>query len=1437
MASPPFELEDQTDEDFFNKLVDDEIDCTRSGPSFVDGSDSDEAKAFSNLSIDEVGPTGVDSGGGDGHDVGLGVESEEGIVAVSSDAHEGNLVGKESNSSTLREVGESSDVAMGSEGSLDGTIDSNNVMSETGVKVVAWSSFHSDSHFHSGSGLGSSSDFFSEFGDSVGDPFVKAVDTVNSGAEFKIMDGVLDNPVADVNSFSSIQNQEGQYYGANAEQTVDGHDLSSSQYWENLYPGWRYDPNTGEWHQLDGYDANENVNMNANAQESSVVSGQSAGGGVVSAQGSDVHYLQQTAQSIAGSVAEATTGSVSNWNQVSQGNAEYPAHMIFDPQYPGWYYDMIAQKWELLESYTPAVNQPTSVDHNQKNQNANISTGHFFPENNYSSHDKCEQVGKFGSQDLSSQGQVVDWAGSVNNYSQQNMAIWQPEPVAQNKGIGFTENQHFGNLYGEPAAQNKAFGFTENQQFGNLYGSSGHVNNSTYQQTGYKPSETVAVREQTSQSLDGANRVVGFQSFLPAENFSQHHNQSKMDPTQQMHFAPAYFESQKPATFSQQPLQSGTQFSHASSVGRSSAGRPPHALVTFGFGGRLIVMKDSSSLCTNSAYGSQDPVRGVVNVLNLMEVVRDNTDASSIGLGACDYFHSLCQQSFPGPLVGGNVGSRELNKWIDDKIANCEYPNTDYRKGYVLRLLFSLLKIACQYYGKLRSPFGSDEALKESDCPESAIAKLFASTKINGAQSSEYGALTRCLQNFPSEGQIQATAVEVQKLLVSGRKKEALQYAQEGQLWGPALVLASQLGDQFYGDTVKQMALHQFVAGSPLRTLCLLIAGQPADVFTNVATSSSLPGDVNIFQQPIQTGSNSMLDKWEENLAIITANRTKDDELVIIHLGDCLWKEGGEVTAAHICYLVAEANFESYSDSARLCLIGADHWKFPRTYASPEAIQRTELYEYSKVIGNSQFIVLPFQPYKLIYAHMLAEVGKLSDSLKYCQAILKSLKTGRAPEVDTWKQMVLSLEERIRTHQQGGYGTNLDPTKLVGKLLNFFDSTAHRVVGGLPPPIPSSSHSSVQRNEHVHQLGGPIVSNSQSTMAMSSLMPSASMEPISEWSGGSDRLTVPNRSISEPDFGKAPRKEANSSDTQGKASSRFGRFGSQIIQKTVGLVLRSRPDRQAKLGEKNKFYYDEKLKRWVEEGVEPPAEETVLPPPPTTAVFQNGMPDYNIKDTPNERLHINGGPEIKSPISSEQSPGIPPIPPSSNQFSARGRMGVRSRYVDTFNKGGGAPANLFQSPSIPSAKPGGGSNPKFFVPTPAASGEETAQLTGESLQEGIVTNENPPASSKEYSFSSPPTSTSSSMTMQRFPSMDNIVHRRMGGMANDNSSLHPPSRRAASWSGSLNDANNPSKMAEIKPLGEALGMHSSSFMPSNPPSMRFSTSGSSFGEDLHEVEL
>jgi hypothetical protein len=85
---------------------------------------------------------------------------------------------------------------------------------------------------------------------------------------------------------------------------------------------------------------------------------------------------------------------------------------------------------------------------------------------------------------------------------------------------------------------------------------------------------------------------------------------------------------------------------------------------------------------------------------------------------------------------------------------------------------------------------------------------------------------------------------------------------------------------------------------------------------------------------------------------------------------------------------------------------------------------------------------------------------------------------------------------------------------------------------------------------------------------------------------------------------------------------------------------------QAKLGDTNKFRYDEKLKRWVEEGVELPPEEP-LPPPPISSNF--------VASTSPETSHVTA-----QAISSK--PGTPPIPPSSSTHSSRTRsQGVRSR--------------------------------------------------------------------------------------------------------------------------------------------------------------------------------
>lgn len=173
------------------------------------------------------------------------------------------------------------------------------------------------------------------------------------------------------------------------------------------------------------------------------------------------------------------------------------------------------------------------------------------------------------------------------------------------------------------------------------------------------------------------------------------------------------------------------------------------------------------------------------------------------------------------------------------------------------------------------------------------------------------------------------------------------------------------------------------------------------------------------------------------------------------------------------------------------------------------------------------------------------------------------------------------------------------------------------------------------------------------------------------------------------------------------------------------------------------------------------------------------------------------------------------------------------RYVDTFNQGHASPAKSFQSPAVPSVKPPAAGNPKFFVPTPTLPAEQPMESIAESAQEENATNENPSTSSmtdQSFRFPTPsPPPSSSSMPMQRFPSMDDIP--KDGVITNGNNSSVPPhSRRTASWSGSFSDTfNSPPSMMQTTPPREAPGMPPS-FTPSPVKS-------GSFGDDLHEVEL
>ena len=61
--------------------------------------------------------------------------------------------------------------------------------------------------------------------------------------------------------------------------------------------------------------------------------------------------------------------------------------------------------------------------------------------------------------------------------------------------------------------------------------------------------------------------------------------------------------------------------------------------------------------------------------------------------------------------------------------------------------------------------------------------------------------------------------------------------------------------------------------------------------------------------------SSSLLDHWQEHLAIMANNRTQGDVQAIVQLGDRILQEKGEVLAAQVCYLVAAFPLGPYSVS------------------------------------------------------------------------------------------------------------------------------------------------------------------------------------------------------------------------------------------------------------------------------------------------------------------------------------------------------------------------------------------------------------------------------------------------------------------------------------------------------------------------------------------
>ncbi|NXM23683.1 SC16B protein, partial [Oxyruncus cristatus] len=356
-------------------------------------------------------------------------------------------------------------------------------------------------------------------------------------------------------------------------------------------------------------------------------------------------------------------------------------------------------------------------------------------------------------------------------------------------------------------------------------------------------------------------------------------------------------------------------------------------------------------------------------------------------------------QAFPGPLAREDLHKVNVMTFCQQKITTGCDPST--QRGRDSALLWKLLVLLCKQNGSM---VGSDTAeLLMQDCRrEEKYKRQEPAANLAGLVDDEWasrqpGTLDLITGEVPPVVETQAQTVEkFTKLLYYGRKKDALVWAMRNQLWGHALFLSSKMDPRTYSWVLTGFT-STLATNDPLQTLFQLMSGR-------------------IPQAALCCGDATWGD-WRPHLAVMLSNKVGDMELnhrAIVTMGDTLASKGA-VEAAHFCYLMADIPFGYFGHKAdRMALLGSSHRQVFARFASTEAIQRMEIFEYCQQLRRPASFLLPFQVYKLLYASRLADHGLPAQALQYCEQISTVLLRQDPATHPVLAQQVMKLAERLK---------------------------------------------------------------------------------------------------------------------------------------------------------------------------------------------------------------------------------------------------------------------------------------------------------------------------------------------------------------------------------------------------------------------------------------
>ncbi|KAE9550734.1 hypothetical protein FO519_006056 [Halicephalobus sp. NKZ332] len=427
-----------------------------------------------------------------------------------------------------------------------------------------------------------------------------------------------------------------------------------------------------------------------------------------------------------------------------------------------------------------------------------------------------------------------------------------------------------------------------------------------------------------------------------------------------------------------EPLDESDLGSIDSSVKEPLKFSRPHAFVSFGPGGKLLILDPEYSICSLK-----------------FENVKSRIKDKAIGRNIAEL------EAFKGPYIVGETPSHLPLLYIErqiGKILNSEIyrQNPESSDANDVLLIWRLLEILVRQHGHITGPDLARLLTTNYSYSSTKPVRGRADKDISGGNRTDSP-----YYSFKDERKVDPRSMEkFTQYLIGGYIEEAIESAMSDGLLFDALILAYKM----FGNNPKKLEEIE------LKLLSFRSPQQPALTLLSVASQMPVPILNNMSSVDDASG-------WRAHIAIVLANLNTPSAMKTVHeLGLALSRREFNA-AADFCFLAVNllTNFDCFSSSIQGSREGEDQFRTHITlinaslpddrYYSTQTpygwsitdFQATEIYEYSIQLSQRQINgglknSNEYQRCKLQYAQLLAEYGGFGAAVfKYCAAVAGSI--------------------------------------------------------------------------------------------------------------------------------------------------------------------------------------------------------------------------------------------------------------------------------------------------------------------------------------------------------------------------------------------------------------------------------------------------------------